>query len=74
VDGGIGLLPRPKDLDTAGLAVGPEELRALLSVDRELWLNEVAEMRAYLARFGERLPAQLWAELDKTAAALGGAP
>ncbi len=73
VEGGIGLLPRPKDLDTAGLDVSPEELRALLSVDTELWQKEVAEMRGYLSGFGERLPAELWAELEKTAAALGGA-
>ncbi len=72
IDGGIGLLPRPKDLNTAGLRVSPEELRALLSVDRELWQKEVAELRAYLRGFGERLPAQMWAELEKTAAALGG--
>ncbi len=74
VEGGIGLLPRPKDLDTAALPVSPEELRALLSVDTELWQKEVAEMRGYLSQFGERLPAELWVELEKTAAALAGAP
>ena len=70
IDGGIGLLPRPKDLDTAGLDVSPEELRALLSVDAELWRKEVAETRAYLSRYGERLPAEMWSELQRTAAAL----
>ena len=71
VDGGIGLLPQPKDLDTAGLDVSPEALRALLSVDTELWRKEVAEARAYLSKYGERIPAEMWAELEKTAAALG---
>jgi len=71
VESGIGLLPQPKDLDTAGLDVSPERLSALLSVDAELWRKEVAETRAYLSKYGGRIPAEMWAELEKTAAALG---
>ncbi len=71
VDGGIGLLPRPEDLNTQGMALEPETLRALLSVDAELWRKEIAETGAYLEQYGERLPAQLTAELAKSAAALG---
>ena len=71
-DGGIGLLPRPEDLSTTGLQVGPEALGALLSVDGGLWRKEVDETRSYLAQYGERLPAEMLAELERTAAALAG--
>ena len=70
-DGGIGLLPRPEDLNTAGLGVDAGALRALLSVDAQLWGKEVAETRSYLAQYGERLPAEMLAQLERTAAALG---
>ncbi len=71
VDGGVGLLPRPEDLNTQGMAIEPETLRALLSVDAELWRKEIAETRVYLERYGERLPAQMIAELEKSADAIG---
>jgi len=67
----IGWQPRPEDLDTHGLNVGPEELTALLKVDATLWRTELAEMRAYFAKYGERLPAALLAELARTEQRLG---
>ena len=71
VDGAIGLLPRPEDINTQGMTLEPETLRALLSVDAQLWRKEIAETRAYLQGYGTRLPAQMIAELEKTARALG---
>jgi phosphoenolpyruvate carboxykinase (GTP) len=71
-DGGIGLLPRPEAIDTRGMSLEPETLRALLSVDSQLWRGELQEIRTYLEQFGERLPAAMRVELDKSAAALGG--
>jgi GTP-dependent phosphoenolpyruvate carboxykinase len=53
------------------MTIEPETLRALLSVDTQLWRKEVAEIRAYLERFGARLPVQMLTELKKTAQALG---
>ena len=71
IDGGIGLMPRPADLDTRGLTIDAEAMRSLLSVDGALWRKELAETRAYLAQYGERLPGQMLAELEKSAKALG---
>ncbi len=71
-DGGIGLLPRPEEIDTRGLSLEPETLRALLSVDAELWRRELEETRTYLEQYGERLPGEMRAELSKSAAALAG--
>jgi len=67
----IGHLPRPQDLNMAGLDVSPAALQALLAVDPGLWRKEVTEIRAYLQQFGARLPAALLAELARTEAALG---
>ena len=71
LDGGIGLLPRPEDLNTRGMSIEPQTLRALLAVDAPLWRKELAETRAYLEQYGQRLPAQMIEQLEKTAAALG---
>ena len=71
VEAPIGRLPRPEDINTQGMTIEPETLRALLSVDTQLWRKEVAEIRAYLERFGARLPVQMLTELKKTAQALG---
>jgi phosphoenolpyruvate carboxykinase (GTP) len=60
----IGRLPRPEDINTKGLNVSAESLRALLSVDPAAWKQEVAAMRAYLEQFGRRVPAQMVEELQ----------
>jgi phosphoenolpyruvate carboxykinase (GTP) len=71
VESPIGRLPRAEDLNTEGLGVSAEALRELTSVDPALWRKEVTEIRSYLSRYGERLPAALTRELDKTEAQLG---
>jgi phosphoenolpyruvate carboxykinase (GTP) len=62
----IGRLPLHVDLDLRGLGLGPNALRALLTVDPALWRKEIAELREYLGKYGERLPAALLEELRKT--------
>jgi len=67
----IGRLPRPEDIDTKGLNVSADAMRALLSVDSASWRKEAADMRAYLERYGSRLPAELVAELKGLEERLG---
>ncbi len=67
----IGMLPNPADLNIEGLDLSTSALAELLHVDAAAWREEVAAIREYLDSFGERMPAALKAELDKTAAALG---
>ncbi|TLY58070.1 MAG: phosphoenolpyruvate carboxykinase (GTP), partial [Gammaproteobacteria bacterium] len=62
----IGRLPRPQDLNTTGLNVSEDSLRALLTVDPAMWRKEAADVRAYLQQFGSRLPAALLQELKAT--------
>jgi phosphoenolpyruvate carboxykinase (GTP) len=69
----IGNLPAPDQIDVSGLDLDPEDLRTLLQVDLRGWLDEVPLMREHFARFGDHLPAELAAELDRLEAALRAA-
>jgi phosphoenolpyruvate carboxykinase (GTP) len=60
----IGRVPTPGALDTDGLAIGTDDLDALLKVDPAEWLPEVDPIREFYAKFGERLPGELLAQLD----------
>jgi phosphoenolpyruvate carboxykinase (GTP) len=60
----IGRVPTPGGLDTDGLAIGADDLDALLKVDPAEWLPEVEPIREFYAKFGERLPGELHAQLD----------
>src|SRR3984893_16515673 len=62
----IGRLPRAADLNTKGLNVSADALRALLSVDPSLWKKEMSEIRTYLEQYGNRLPAEMIQELEGT--------
>jgi GNAT superfamily N-acetyltransferase len=66
----IGNLPAEGALDTSGLEIADEDLRALTSVDREVWREEAAKIPEFYQRFGERLPAALWEELEQLKARL----
>ena len=39
-------------------------MKAILSVDREGWKRELGLVREHYARFGDRLPAELLAQLE----------
>ncbi|HEY0435976.1 MAG TPA: phosphoenolpyruvate carboxykinase domain-containing protein, partial [Phenylobacterium sp.] len=71
VDTAIGLLPAPESLDVSGLGLSEEQLQLLLSVDADIWRQEAALTPAFYERFGDRMPAELWAELDALVARLG---
>ncbi|MBV6422473.1 MAG: Phosphoenolpyruvate carboxykinase [GTP] [Steroidobacteraceae bacterium] len=67
----IGNLPRPGDLNLAGLDIAPATLDALLRVDAGEWRKEAAEIRAYLGEFGTHVPKAMLAELDRLDEKLG---
>ena len=66
----IGRLPKPEDLDLAGLDLTADQRRILLSVDEQVWREEAALSRDYLAGFGDRLPPALWREQEALEARL----
>jgi phosphoenolpyruvate carboxykinase (GTP) len=53
----IGLLPAAGELNTDGLDISDEEIADLLSVDPELFKQQLPQVKEHLARFGDRLPA-----------------
>ena len=71
VESPVGLLPRIEELNLDGLDLPRTTLEALLRVDRDEWGEEVPEIRAFLDRFGPRLPRSLGESLDTLAQRLG---
>ena len=63
----IGVLPGEGELNRDGLNIDAADLQALLHVDTHAWRTEVGAIADYLEEFGERTPAALFEELDKTA-------
>ncbi len=73
VESAIGLLPAPGALDTRGLELADEVTEELLTVDAGQWLEQLTQLREHLDGFGERLPAELRAQLDDLERRLRGA-
>jgi len=55
----IGLVPQPDDLDVSGLDLDRATIERLLTVDRDLWRDEVERIEAHYEFVGERLPSEL---------------
>lgn len=60
----IGYLPTEDAIDLEGLDLSSEEMKELLSVDKEAWKAEVEELREYFKMFGDKLPEGIREELD----------
>jgi phosphoenolpyruvate carboxykinase (GTP) len=58
----IGYVPTLDALTLDGLDISTEAVEELLSVDPEAWLKEAVETKAFLAKFGERLPGEMMQE------------
>ena len=69
----IGYMPTVDAIDINGLEdVSKEDMEELLKVDKEQWLNEVASIREHYAKYGDRLPAELFKQLDELEKRLNG--
>jgi phosphoenolpyruvate carboxykinase (GTP) len=64
VDTAIGRVPTPASIDTVGLDISPDTLARLLSVDNEMWRQEVPQIEEHYANLGERVPGELREQLD----------
>ena len=60
----IGRVPTPESLNTDGLDIPDNELEDILAVDVESWKQEIAPIREFFDEFGDRLPAEVAAQLD----------
>jgi phosphoenolpyruvate carboxykinase (GTP) len=79
VETAIGYLPKPEDINVEGLVnegkpMTTEDVAKLLEVDKELWKEEIAQMRNYydndIKAKGGHIPDALYAQLDKLEANL----
>ena len=64
-------MPAPGALDIDGLDMTPEQLAQALEVDVEEWRAELPQIQEWFEKFGDKLPAVLWTELDGLRARLG---
>jgi phosphoenolpyruvate carboxykinase (GTP) len=67
----IGYVPSMESLDTDGLDMTREQIKAALHVSPQEWETEVTQIQAWFHKFGDSLPATLLTELDGLKARLG---
>jgi phosphoenolpyruvate carboxykinase (GTP) len=67
----IGLLPAEGAINTEGLNISDEAMQDLLSVDEDLVREQLPQIKAHLETFGDKLPAQLTAQLEALEQRLG---
>ena len=60
----IGYEPYPTDINLEGTDVSLETLTDLLSVDKDLWMEDVKNIEEFYKDFGDKLPAALKDELE----------
>jgi phosphoenolpyruvate carboxykinase (GTP) len=60
----IGYVPKAEDICIEGLEdVSLETIKGLLSVDKESWLEDVENIKAFYAQVGDRVPQTMYDEL-----------
>ena len=60
----IGYVPYAKDINIEGLDdITVDTVEGLLSVEKESWLEDVENIKAFYAQVGERVPATMYEEL-----------
>jgi len=69
----VGLVPPIGEggIETEGLGISREAMQKLLEVDVEAWKAQIPQTREHLARFGEKLPAELHDQLQALEERLG---
>ena len=64
VETAIGYVPKAEDINLEGLDFPVETLESILHVDNAKWAKEAAGVEEFYTKFGDKLPAELRAELD----------
>ncbi len=60
----IGFVPHAEDINIEGLDIDVDTIKDLLSVDKELWLEDCQAIREFYKQVGDRVPAELYDELS----------
>ena len=64
VDTPVGRIPREGGLDLEGLDIPAAQMAELFAVDPASWLAEADLTEEYYAKFGDRVPRELYAQLE----------
>ncbi len=64
VETAVGIVPAPGELDVSGLDISDEDLAAVVTVDPEAFKAQLPQVREFLAKFGDDLPAEIGAQLE----------
>ena len=68
----VGYVPKPEDINVDGLKdVTIDTIKELLKIDTASWKEDVKNIREFYALVGDRVPAELHAELDALEKRLG---
>jgi phosphoenolpyruvate carboxykinase (GTP) len=67
----IGLLPAEGAINTEGLKISEDAMRELLSVDEDLVREQLPQLKEHLAKFGDKLPTPISAQLEALEERLG---
>ncbi len=59
----IGYVPYAKDINIEGLDLDINTIEGLLSVDKQSWLEDVENIKAFYAQVGDRVPKTMYDEL-----------
>lgn len=60
----IGYMPTPDALYLDGLDIEKSDVEELLKVNKDEWLKEVESIKEHYAKYGEKMPKELYSQLD----------
>ena len=60
----IGYVPYAEDINIEGLDIDLDTVKELLSVDKELWLDDCKAIHEFYKQVGDRVPEELYSELS----------
>ncbi len=67
----IGYLPKAADFDLTGLDIPADDFAELMKIDRKAFLQDLEDGEAFLAKFGDKVPARLTSQVAAQKARLG---
>ena len=63
VETAIGYVPKAEDIDIEGLDITVDTVKELLTVDKDVWVEETKGIDEFFEKFGDRLPDAIEEEL-----------
>ena len=57
-------MPTIDAIDTEGLNVSKADMEELLKINKDEWLQEVESIKEHYASYGEKMPKELYAQLE----------